>query len=447
MQKLYKIILVTFTILFISRQAFSQDNLTLYNMKSVAEKCYLNPGKMPETRLNINLPLLSSTSFGYTNSGFVLSDLITKRPQDDSLLLTSDNMLSKLSDKNLLGAAFSTDLLGVGVRVKQNYYSLNVSIKGDVNLSYPKDMMKLLLKGNAAFLGQDANFNFKMNSTTYTQSALGFTHITNDKKLSYGAKFKILSGIANINTVRGNVSVYTDSSDYSVKVTPNILINSSLIDTGSIASNGASNNIFGNNKGIGFDIGAEYKLNDKITLSASIIDIGSIGWKSNVSNYQSNPKYPTFQFSGYDVKKLFNGSTTQPYLDTLSDSLKNTFYPIKTNNSYRTKLGTKVYAGINCQITYKLDAALLFYGRSVNDEFKTGFTLSINEEMLKWLSASLSYSHIYTSSNLGFGLSLNLLPIQIYFVSDNIFALSKIDQTHNTNARFGMNIAIGRSKD
>ena len=143
--------LVLISILLIgSFKAFSQDDLTLYNIKSLPENRFQNPGKMPETRVNISLPVISSTFVGLSNSGFAFSDLVAKRPQDDSLILTTANMLSKLSANNLLSTTFSTEILGIGFRVKQNYYSFDARIKSNIDLSYTKDMMQFLLQGKSA---------------------------------------------------------------------------------------------------------------------------------------------------------------------------------------------------------------------------------------------------------------------------------------------------------
>ncbi|MFP5041959.1 DUF5723 family protein [Parasediminibacterium sp. JCM 36343] len=444
---LLKKIIISIGVLVIATTSYAQEVLTLYNMKSLPQAMYQNPGKMPQTKINISLPVISSTSVGYTNNGFTLSDLIEKRGPNDSLYLTADNMLSKLKDtKNLLATSVATDIFGVGFRVKQNYYSFSARVKSDIALSYSKDMMVFLLKGNTAFLGKEANFELKANSSTYMEYGLGFTHLTKDEKLSYGVKVKLLSGIANVNTERAHISVSTDSLDYGMKTTPDILINSSLIDTGSIANDAVSKNIFGPNKGFGIDLGAEYKINDKFTVSASVIDLGFINWSGNVSNYRSNPNNPSFTFTGYDLKSFFNGSDLQPHLDSISDSLKNTFYPLKSTNSYSTKLNTKLFAGVTYQITNDLTAGLLLYGKFVNDNFYSGLAISLNEAVGKWLNVSGSCSIANGTSNFGLGASLNLLPVQIYAISDNIFALGQVDHTHNTNAHVGINLSFGRIK-
>ncbi len=438
---LFTKIFIIICFVFSQLNGFSQDNLTQYNIKSLSENMFLNPGRMPETKLNINLPIISSISFGYSNSGFAVSDLLTKRAKDDSLEFNSANVINQLNPENLMAVSFNTQLFGVGFRVRQNYYSLNARLRNDVNFSYSKDVINFLFNGNNAFLGQQANLGLKLNTTSYAEYSLGFTHITKNEKLTYGAHLNLLSGIANLNVKRANLSIYTDPSTYAITATPDIMINASSIDTG---SNNNSIGVFGKNMGFGIDLGASYKLNKKLTLSASVIDLGFINWNENVANYQSKEASSNFVFKGYDINKI--ASTIQPYLDTLTDSLKHAFNPVKSTNSYKTGLGTKIYLGANYTLAKGLDAGLLLFGKFVNDKFYTAISLSINEELSNILNVSASYSRINKTNNVGLGLSLNLLPLQFYLVSDNIFAITKVDEVRNTNFHFGINFAIAKRK-
>jgi len=421
-------------------KGFAQDNLTQYNMKSLAENLYLNPGRMPETNVNINLPVISSISFGYSNSGFAVSDLISPKPGTDSLEFNTANMITNLGTDNLMSVTLNTQIFGFGFRAKQNYYSFNARLRNDVNFSYSKDAINFLVNGNNAFLGQQANLSLKLNATSYTEYAFGFAHITKDEKLTYGGRLKFLSGIANINTKNANLGIYTDPNTYAITATPNFLINSSSIDTG---SNKNSIGIFGQNIGFGIDLGASYKINEKLSVSGSLIDFGFINWNSNVSNYQTKSSITNFTFGGFNINKI--GSSIQPYMDTLTDSLKHTFDPAKTTNSYKTGIGSKIYLGANYALAKGLDAGLLLFGKFVNDKLYTAFSLSLNEELSNILNASASFSLVNKTSNVGLGVSLNLLPIQIYLVSDNIFAITKVDEVKNTNFHFGINLAIGKN--
>jgi len=435
-------------ILLMAKFSFAQENLTLYNMQAIQQSNYQNPGKLPSAKLNISLPIIASTSVGYLNNGFILTDLISKKGgKGDSLLLTSDNMLSKLSNSNLLAVSLSTEIFGIGIRKKNNYFSFNAMLKSEDNITFSKDLMTFIFKGNTAFFDKDANISLKVNSNTYTEYSFGFTHQTKNEKLTYGTRLKLLSGLFCINSQRTNLAINTNSKDYSIQTTPDILINTSLVDTGDVSFSNIGSNMFGPNKGVGLDLGVTYKLTDKISLSASVIDLGFIKWKDKVANYYSNPNGKGFGFEGFDPKQFFGSTNPQDYLNNLSDSFRHTMYPLKSKNSFKTSLPTKIFLAANYKINGTFNAGALLYGKIVNQKLYSSIALSLNEAIGKWLNISESYSMANRTHNFGLGFSINVAPFQIYAVSDNIFSVYKMESTHNTNFHMGLNLYFGRKKE
>ena len=53
----------------------AQQALTLYNMDVIGQSNQVNPSLMPENNMYIGIPMLSSTTFLFTNSGFTWRDL------------------------------------------------------------------------------------------------------------------------------------------------------------------------------------------------------------------------------------------------------------------------------------------------------------------------------------------------------------------------------------
>jgi hypothetical protein len=439
-----KKILIT-AIIFLSATitSFAQENYTLYNMPWIPQAQYENPGRMPNYNGHLSLPAISSIYANFNNSGFKYSDLI-KRRSDDSLVVSIDNMINQLQPDNNLQMNIHSDALSFGFRIKRNYFSFTASGKLDLQFNYPKDLMVLLQNGNAAFIGKEAQVNMKLNGTAYMEYGFGFTHITKNEKLSYGARVKLLSGIANVQTEKANLSIYTDESDYSIKATSDVLINTSGLDTNTNMNLG--NNIFGNNKGWAFDLGATYQLSKKWSISASILDLGSIQWNDSTHNYKTKNPGTTFNFKGFDLKEFFkNGNGIDSSFTNLSDSLSNTFDLVKTYNKYRSNLTTKVYLGATYKINNTFTAGILWYGQFGNNQLNQTISTSINATLGKWFSSSLSYSLI-NMKNSSIGLGLMLRPFsgfQIYIVSDNAMALLNPENARNFNLRMGINFVMG----
>ena len=81
---------------------------------------------------------------------------------------------------------------------------------------------------------------------------------------------------------------------------PNIIVNTSGFDSSAFDNFSVSKYAFKKkNTGMGIDLGGVYKLNKKISFSASVIDLGFIKWKSGINNYVSNNPNRTFVFNFY----------------------------------------------------------------------------------------------------------------------------------------------------
>ena len=48
--------------------AFSQQNMTMYNMRSVYQRSYVNPGLLPDAKIYIGIPALGSNYLNVSNS-------------------------------------------------------------------------------------------------------------------------------------------------------------------------------------------------------------------------------------------------------------------------------------------------------------------------------------------------------------------------------------------
>lgn len=449
MKQLYKHIILSIAIL-TSISANCQESLTLYNMPAVPQAMQENPGIMPMQKGHLSLPLMSSNYFGFSNSGFTYADLI-KRRSDDSLVFTVDNMLSKLSTNNYFTTSIRTNILSFGFRVKKNYFSFNIIAKNDNYINYPKDFATLLLKGNSAFLGTTANFNLKQESTAYIEYSAGFVHETKNKKLTYGGRIKMFSGVANVQTKQAQFSLFTNDKNYAINANSNISINAASLDTGNISNIfKPAQNLMGANQGFGFDVGFQYKITKRLSISASALDVGStIQWNERVVNYNTKPGGNTFNFNGFDIKTIFNNNgSLQKSIDSLSDSAHHLLDLNKTRNTYTTVIPAKLYGSLVYQFARNINVGVVVFAKQTDNNWQTSTAISINTRLGKILSSSVSYGiNSYSKNNIGFGLAINPGNMQFYAVSDNITPLFDATHAKNTNVIFGLNFIFGKMRN
>lgn len=438
-----------FFILFLLSFSFpspGQQNFNLYNMSYVPQRMYANPALLPESRINIGLPIISSLYLEAGNSGFKYADLIHPRPEDDSLEFDFANMLGKLKKNNYFTLGTNIDLLSFGFIVKEkNYFSFNATEKVFLRFRYPRDFFEFIWNGNYPSAGETLKFNFGLDFTHYREYGLSYTRILSDK-INIGGRFKYLYGMENVWTKKTDVTLYTDPTDFALTASSDIIINTAGLDSASL-DNPATKYLFGSgNKGFGLDLGASYQLNEQINLSASIIDLGYIKWKNSTQNYVSKNPGASFTYKGQNLDDYISDTTTvSEGTDMMLDSLEESFEIEQKSYTYNHALPVHFYISGDYKMTSKQRASAMIYGHFFDGRFHPGISISDISDFNNWFSLIMSYS-IYNRSytNLGVGFRLNLFFLQWYVSCDNVFGMIFPQQAKYVNVRTGLNLTFGR---
>jgi outer membrane protein OmpA-like peptidoglycan-associated protein len=356
-------------------------------------------------------------------------------------------MLSKLKSNNYLTTAYQPDLLSFGFAIKKNYFSFNMTEKMNIRFRYPKGFMEFIGKGNGGMLGEQVNFNFGIDAIHYREYGFGYSRKINDK-LTVGGKFKYLYGMENIWTEKSDISLTTNPNDFAITAQANLKINTSIDTSFGGNSFSAGNYAFGKkNKGMGIDLGGVYKINNKVTFSGSLIDLGFIKWKQDVTTYQSANPDAKFTFKGLDINQLINTDSSKNPTKIVTDSITKIFKVDTIHESYTTRLSTQIYLGANYNLTEKINTGILFYGQFFDKKIHPALALSFNQRVGRWLNYSLSYSMYNRSyNNIGAGIGINLGPVQFYMVSDNVLGAIFPQNAKNIHLHFGINLTFGRAK-
>lgn len=427
--------------------SLGQKNFSLHHLQQTSQANYLNPGFKQENRLYISLPIgLQNVSF--MNSGFTINGATESRVEDDSLQISPTLLLTNMKDVNYLNFEMSNEIFGVGFKVKENYFSFNVTNRFQTRFNYPKDLIELGVEGNGNnLLGERASLDgIGLNLTSYIEYGVGFNRDINDK-LTVGGRLKMLSGVANINTVKTELGLTTDASTFDLTVDGASEINTSNIspfNDSTIEYNPFPSLFNFSNIGFGIDLGANYNYNDKLSFNASLLDLGLIKWKTNVTNYVSDNI--NYTFSGIDLNQALD--SVNNIGSELSDTLQSVFKQEENSNAYNTALRTKFYLGTKYEFTEVFSTSLLLYNEIIGQKYNFGTSISGNIQLKKWLGASINYSTYGRSfNNLGFGLNLKAGPIQFYGMTDNVVALISPTSSKHFHVSFGMSVVIGPKKD
>lgn len=440
MKKIIFTLIITLTVL----ESVGQG-LTLYNMDYVPQSMRNNPGQMQQSNFHIAIaPLFTNVNVSFVNNGFTLSDLFLN--ENGETKATPNRMLAELNDNNFISSQLKLDYLSFGFKVKKkNYFSFNVTERVSFAFDYNKNFMTLLSKGTAAeeFIGKTISIEgtgFRFNH--FREYGFGYTRIVNEK-LSVGGRLKMLQGLSHFDNEKTDISLYTDPDNYSITATSTIGIRTAGMgfvfdsegefNVGSYAANFE-------NLGVAVDVGGKYVINDKFSTTFNLVDLGFISWKTDARRYSNNKV--EFTFDGLDVARYMEEG--DDYTDELADSLQKIFGLERIDQSFSTSLIANMYIGGEYKLNSTFTAAALLNTKFFNGRIYPSLTVSTQTNFGKWFQAIASYSIVNRSyNNVGLGAAINMGPLQIYTVSDNLLGWVQMDKAKNLNVQFGMNLLFG----
>jgi hypothetical protein len=420
-------------------------------MNSLPQGTIQNPAFYPNYKFSIGFPG-SSIAIQASNNGFSFNDLVRK--QGDSLVVDITKWSNALAKKNYITTTADIDAFRLQFKVKDNWlFMANVTGRSYGRFMFPKDLVLLASEGTAKFIGQTADISPQANGMGWIEVGLGASRKINDR-LRVGMRAKYLLGVAN---------VYTEHSKVTLDVGDNYYL-TARADM-SVISSGLSNekldfvNQIKNNRGLGVDFGATYQLTDKLSIQASITDLGYIRWKQDLTRWTWDPEVAYYTFKGFDTENAFNnnGASLEDQLDSLATAFEAN--EKKGGLSYKTALPTKIFIGANYRLVKNLTGGLVAYTETYQGRISPGVTASVNKQFGKVLSLSVSYSMSNrTYANFGAGMSLNLAPVQFYLVGDNLLnapisLIANADMNNYlknsqvTNIRAGLNFVWGWRKE
>lgn len=398
----------------------------------------VKPQSMPERKYYLYIPVLSSLYFQYDNNSFAYHDLI-KRRTDDSLVFRLDNVLSKMKKNNYIGINASTTLAGFGIRLEDNYYELTITERFEFGFKYPKELINLIDKGNGPYIGQTLQFkNTSFDLTHFREYSFGYSRKMNDR-FTAGINFKILYGLENLSTTNKTIRFTTSAEDYSLQLNNDVTINTSSYNN---SPNGYKDYKPGkyllgglHNKGIGFDFGVRYTVNEKWLVNFSVIDLGFINWKANVINYQTEKGY--YAFSGVDLSDFVNDTTRN--VQSILDSLSNSYKTKESHANYTTQLHSKIFLSAKHQLSDKTALTGTAYLPFFNGYIHPAIGITADQKLSSKTTLLISYSYQNrTFDNLGTGIQINTGSFHAFMVTDNLFGFLFPASFRTVGARLGM---------
>ena len=452
--------------------ANAQQANTLYYMNRVFQSQTVNVSQIPENKVQVGgliVPIAGQLPpafyFNYGNNSFNYNHILHfgKAEKKDSLVLDLPLLMKKVHRNTCIRGEFRLDYFNLSVRTKKNsVITVNLSDRFMYGTTIPKSLFDFILNGNKEYMLEGKPHDISKLSfgfSAFHELGVGYTAEIREK-FSIGGRVKLLFGMADVSTKITSLELNTDPDMYFITATADMQIRKS---TGMFEYDGEEFNFgdinqltgdlaaFGN-VGLGLDLGASYKITDKIAVSLSVTDLGFINWLQNSQIASTKGEY-TFEgvelgFKENDEGKLSFGINSERYnMDHVMDTLVDLFEMEVRDKSYMTWLPSNVFVGATYQFHEKLGFGFLYRGEIYRKTYNQALSLSVNSNLTHWLSLHASWSLINnTVMNLGLGFSVRAGFITWFVVTDDVIGLVFPQKAKTVNMRMGCNLTFGHKK-
>ena len=325
----------------------------------------------------------------------------------------------------------------VGFKYKDWFFRTGYNANTNLYFNLSPDFAKLFVQGNGNNVGKKLDFGpdlfLRQTAELYIGASLPIYEF-----YRLGVNLKFISGNFDISTPKSELSLTTGDEIYELTLENDYLLNASYNSLEfSIREFIPFSSPFQDNMGVSADFGFQF-LSEKWDVSASLLDVGFIRWRSNVVNVRGEGEYT---FNGFKFSEI-----TIDTLQQLGDTLLTVFNVDVSNNAYSTFAPLKIVVGGEYHIN-KVHLGAVLYGEWKQNRFIPALGVNVRRRIRDFWDIGASYSiKNGTYSNLGLSSVMNLGPFQFYALSDNVIGPFLPSTSRKFNLRIGINLQFGKFK-
>lgn len=449
--------------------SFAQNKQLAYGFEEIPQALMLNPGSVVPQRSHFGIPFLSQIHVNGGATGVTTFDIFGNTGGDINDRIR--NKIFEMDNMDFFTATQQLEILNFGWRAEESeiYYSGGIYQEFDFITYFPRDLAILAWEGNRDYL----DYPFDLGEVSATGDLLVVYHFGVNKKINkkwtIGARAKLYSSMLSVKSTNNSGTFTTTLGDENspniyehrvenadVKVQTSGITSLENSSVGSVLGRA----VFGGNIGIGADLGATYKINDRWEASASLLDLGVIFHSKDVEQYHATGDYT---LNGIELifPPLSEGETTFPYYDDLEDEIEREL-PIDTITSGYTQLRPlKVNAGLtysfgnfvggqecdclNQDIQRAKAVGIQYYSILRPKGPQMAGTLFYYHRIFQWLTWKAAYTvDPYSFYNVGLGGAVDFGKFNFYVAMDNILHYGNIAKAKSVSLQFGFNIKIAQ---
>lgn len=448
--------IIAASLLVLSTAAVAQNLESGYFIENYLYRHDLNPAFGNEQSY-VAIPLLGNANIATEGNVGLKTFLYNVNGRTATFLhpgVSMDEFLGNIKDENKFSETVRLQLLGAGFKALGGYNTVEVNIREQAGIVAPGSLFRAMKEGLKNTTYDFGNIDSKGNA--YAEIAFGHSRKVNDQ-LRLGAKVKVLIGLASetMKVTRGQLVLGEDG--YTANVNAELSVSASDVAySHKVNENTNHKYVNGIDKakmgvagfGLAADLGAEYRLNDALSFSASLLDLGFISYSNSyVASTKGDKSFNTDKY-------IFNAD------DEAENSFENEFKRMKNDLSALYELddmGDKggvsrtLAATVNVGAKYtlpaydKLNFGLLLSSRFNGKYSATNARLSANITPVKSFSAGVNISAGTYGVGMGWILNYNTKGFGLFVGMDRLLgsvAKQLVPLNANSNLALGVNIPL-----
>lgn len=451
-----KNIATLFVIIFSTFSSFAQDLRSSYFMKTSMFRHQMNPALL--SKPYIAFPMLGNINIGSSGRNGLSTFIYPSHDHPKyntttfmSLTVDGREFLKEIKNNVSINAHLNYNVLSAAFEGFGGMNLAEINIRSNTYSSFPHSFFVFMKSQDTKEKYTFDKLGFR--SETYAELVLGHSRKLS-KKLSVGAKFKVLVGgsyaqfdVNHLNLTSNNEKWLVDAD---VKLSAAVF-NSNFKHTKSNGENrvvGLTKPTFGlPGLGAALDIGIAYEASfiQGLTLSASVTDLGYMTWKeTNIAASKGNWLFEGFK----NIAPYEDAKVTDQVKIMKSEVAK----MLSMRDQGKSDVGKMLVTTLHLAADYRLPSYdRLHFGALLSRRFNGIYsdiqaTFSGNLRPLDWLEVSLNTSTTSDSVVFGGMLSFYTRRFNFYIGSDKFFgAISKEYipmKTLNANLCMGITIPL-----
>ncbi len=395
---------------------------------------------MPHGKFFIGLPVISGINI-YANNQLSYNDVIS-RDESGTKYIDVEKAIESHGTLNVISGHVNLSLFHLAFRLPEEGPAISffVNERVESDITYPSGLLKWLWRGNGSYLGRNMNFNSLGISTNYFREyGIGIATNVPDRPITVGMRLKMYQGIVNVSTPASmKFRFQTSQEHFQLELnTENAVVRTAGVELLQGGDQGAIVPYLINNpnKGVGVDIGIDYKINRYYQVALSATDLGFISWNNDIRNYSIGDT--TVNYSGIELRGSRNLE------ETVFDSLIGDYDLNENSDGYLAPMVGKLTGSWIYTPMKGVDIISTVHTRIVQNQPKMAYGVGVRGFLSPRVIGAASITKVPQQwVNIGAAFSVTAGFAQFYASADKVLGYS-VPNMHWAEFRLGMNLVFG----